>query len=113
PERVLERLDDLLRAAQAAGKVRADLDRVGADGLEMEHVVERRDGVTEGRRNVERVGRLLERLAGEVAVLLLREPQRRQRGRARARGIARADLLHVLEEGAHRSVSPMTASSEP
>src|SRR5579862_1977329 len=112
-ERLLERLDNLLRSAQAAGEVRADLDRVRADGVEIEHVVEGRDRVTEGRRDLERVGGLLERLARQVAMLLLREPQRLQRRRTRAFRIALADLLHLLVERAHRSVSPMTASSEP
>src|SRR5947209_479249 len=102
-ELLLESLDDLLCTAQAAGEVRADLDRVRADGLEVEHVVERRDGVTKRRRHVERVGRLFERLARQVAMLLLREPQRRQRSRMRLLRVARADLLDLLVERAHRS----------
>src|SRR5205823_3837407 len=39
-ELLLERLDDLLRADQRARHVRADLDQMPADGLEVEHVVE-------------------------------------------------------------------------
>src|SRR5207302_4810030 len=41
PELALERLDDLLRADERARYVGADLDEVPADGLEVEHVVER------------------------------------------------------------------------
>src|SRR3954469_3606159 len=109
----LEGLDHLLRAAERAREVRAHLNRVPPDRLEMEHVVEGRDRIAEGRRDLERLCGLLERLAGQPAVLLLREPQRRQHRRPRALGIARPQLLHLVAEGAHRSVSPMTASSEP
>src|SRR5204863_2557905 len=109
----LERLDDLLRPAERAGEVRADVDRVAPDRLEMEHVVEGRDRVAESRRDLERIGDLLERLARQPPVLLLREPQRGPRRRARALGIARTHLLDLVVERAHRSVSPITASSEP
>src|SRR3954454_6747412 len=109
----LEGLDDLLRPAERAGEVRAHLDRVPPDRLEVEHVVEGRDRVAEGRRDLQRVGGLLERLARQPAVLLLREPQRRQRRRARALGVARPDFLNLVVEGRHRSVSPITASREP
>ena len=43
---------------------------------------------------------------------LLREPQRREDGRALLR-VLRLDLLHLVVEGRHRSTSPMTVSSEP
>src|SRR5947208_3606891 len=109
----LEGLDHLLRAAERAREVRAHLDRVPPDRLEVEHVVEGRDRIAEGRRDLERVGGLLERLARQPAMLLLREPQGRQRRRARALRVARPDLLHLVVEGRHRSVSPITASSEP
>ena len=49
-ELALERLDDLLRADERAREVRADLDEVLADGLEVEHVVERRDRLAVGGR---------------------------------------------------------------
>ena len=109
----LERLDDLLRSAEGAGEVRADVDRVLPDGLEVEHVVEGRDRVAERRRHLERVGDLLERLPGEPAVALLCEPQRREHRRLRSLGIPRANLLDLVVQRAHRSVSPITASSEP
>src|SRR3954452_428934 len=54
-ELALERLHHVLRAAHAARDVRADLDVPGADGLEVEHVVERCDREAVRRRQVERV----------------------------------------------------------
>src|SRR5205814_4094950 len=42
-ELVLERVEDALRADERAREVRAHLDRVPPDGLEVEHVVEARD----------------------------------------------------------------------
>ena len=89
-ELALERLEHLLRADERARDVRADLDQVPADGLEVEHVVERRDRLAVRRRQVERVGHLAERLRREPAVALLREPERRQHRRARRRDTARA-----------------------
>src|SRR5881398_2304003 len=47
-ERSLERRQDLLRAAQSAADVRADLDQTPPDGREMEHVVEGRDPLAVG-----------------------------------------------------------------
>ena len=108
----LERLQHLLRADERAGDVRADLDEVPADGLQVVHVVEGRDRHAVRGRLVERLGDLAERLGREPAVALLREPQRRQGRRARHR-VERADLLDLVVERAHRSTSPMTASSEP
>ena len=112
-ELALERLDHLLGALEPAGDVRADLDHVLADGLEPEHVVERRDREAVGGRQVERVGDVAERLLGEpAAVALLRELERRHH-RRQALGVARPDLLDLVVERAHRSTSPMTPSSEP
>ena len=90
PSSVLERVDDALRADERAREVRAHLDEVLADRLEVVHVVERRDRVAVGRRQAERVGDLAERLRRQPAVLLLREPKRRQRRRARVREARRA-----------------------
>ena len=89
--------------------------RCVADGLEVEHVVERRDRMAVGGRQLERVGDLADRLGREPAVLLLREPQRRDRRRARALGeaVAQRPAIRVEERRAHRSTSPMTVSSEP
>ena len=82
----------------AAADVRADLDRVPADGLEVEHVVEARDGHAVRGRQVERVGDLLERLARQPAVALLGEPQRGQDRRASPPGSCARDLLHLVVE---------------
>src|SRR6476661_2310441 len=57
-ERRLERVDDALRARERARQVRADLDEVRPDGLEVEHVVERRDRLAVRGRHLERVGDL-------------------------------------------------------
>ena len=109
----LERLDDLLGPVQTAGDVRADLDHVLADGLEPEHVVERRDREAVRGCQVERVGDVAERLLGQpAAVSLLRQLQRRHHGRQALR-VPRPDLLDLVVERAHRSTSPMTPSSEP
>ncbi len=112
-ELALERLDDALCAGEGARDVRAHLDEVTPDRLGMEHVVEGRDGEAVGRRHVERVGDLAERLLREpAAVALLRQAQRRDDGRARLR-IGLLDLLDlVVERRRHRSTSPMTGSSD-
>ena len=61
-----------------ARDVRAHLDEVLADRCEVELVVERRDRLAVRGRHVERVGDLAQHVGREPAVLLLREPQRRQ-----------------------------------
>ncbi len=69
-----------------------------ADGLEPEHVVERRDREAVRRRQVERVGDVAERLLRKpAAVSLLCELQRRHHGRERL-GVALAHLLDLVEE---------------
>ena len=62
PSSLLERLDDALRADERAREVRADLDQVLPDRLEVEHVVERRDRAAVGGRQLERVGDLADRV---------------------------------------------------
>src|SRR6187551_2520317 len=109
---LLEALEHLLCAYERARDVCAHLDHVAADRLEVEHVVEGRNRFAERGRRTERVGALTQRLRREITVVLLREPQRRQRRGAPVR-ILRLDLLHVLVVRAHRSTSPMTVSSEP
>src|SRR5712691_12629997 len=111
-ELLLEALEHLLSAHERAGDVRAPLAHVPAGGCEVQHFVEGRNGFAESRRRAERLGAFAQRLRREVAVLLLRESQRRQRGRAPVR-ILRLDRLHLFVVGAHRSTSPMTVSSEP
>src|SRR5579864_7210269 len=110
-ELALERLEHGLRVHEPAAHVRAHLDRVAARGLEVEHVVEARDRHAVRGCQVERLADLLDRLRREPAVLFLREAQRRQDRRLRV-GVTLCDLLDLGLE-AHRSVSPMTASSEP
>src|SRR5207253_1794965 len=89
--------------------VRADLDQVPSDGLEVEHVVERRNRLAVGRRQVERLADLAQRLGRQPAVTLLREPQGRQDRRAPIR-ILRRDLPDLVYQ---RSTSPITVSREP
>src|SRR3990172_3471364 len=67
----LERLEHLLGADERAGDVRADLDEGLADGLELEHVVERGDRAAVRRRLAQRVGDLAQRVRREPAVALL------------------------------------------
>src|SRR5205085_3212939 len=83
-----------------------------ADGREVEHVVERGDGVAVRGREAERVGDLLERLRRQPAVPFLRETQR---GDGRGTGLRepRRELAHLLRERVHLSTSPITVSSEP
>ena len=98
-ELALEGLDDVLRARERARDVRADLDDVPADGLGVEHVVEGRDRMAVRGCQLERVGRLAERLLGEpAAVSLLRELERGQHGGERV-GIPLPDRLHLVVEG--------------
>ena len=92
-----------------ADSFRLHLEMVRADGLEVEHVVEARDAHAVRGRQVERVGDLLECLAREPAVALLRQAKCRQDRRLRF-GIPGCDLADLVY---HRSVSPMTASSDP
>src|ERR671910_1618586 len=116
PEVVLERLEHLLRAHERARDVGADLDEMPADGLQVVHVVERRDRHAVGGRLLERLRDLTEGRGREPSVALLREPQRRQGRRARD-GVAGADRLDLVVERllgrAHLSTSPITASREP
>src|SRR5712691_5807726 len=111
-ELLLEALEDLLSAHERTRDVGAHLDHVPSDRGEIEHLAEGGDGLAERRRRAERICALAQRLRREVAVLLLRQPQRWQRRRARVR-IVRLDLLHLFVKRAHRSTSPITVSSEP
>jgi hypothetical protein len=111
-ELLLEALEDLLSADERARHVRAHLDHVPPRRRELQHVVERGDGLAECGRRAESVCAFAQRLLRQIAVLLLRKPQRRQCCGAPVR-ILRLDLLYVFVVGAHRSTSPMTVSSEP
>src|SRR5204863_7413291 len=66
-ELALERRQDLLRAAQSAADVRADLDQTPPDWREMEHVVEGRDPLAVGGGELQGLADLLERLRRQPA----------------------------------------------
>src|SRR5918994_2255226 len=69
-----ERLQDALCSEQPAADVRAHLDHVPTDGLQLEHVVEARDRLAVGRCVPERLAHLAKRLGREpAAVALLRD----------------------------------------
>ena len=88
--------------------------RCFADRLEVVHVVEGRDGVAVGGRQVERVGNLANASGESQPYSLLREPQRGQRRRARRLRIAAAASPAMRSaRRAHLSTSPITVSSEP
>src|SRR5262245_42086163 len=101
----LERFEDALRALQPTAHVRADLDHVPADGLEVVHVVEGSDRLAVGRRQTESIAYLLERLGRKpTAVLLLRQAERRHDRGALVR-VLRGDLADLLRE-AHARILP-------
>src|SRR5207253_1229516 len=108
-----ERIDDALCAGERARQVRAHLDEVRTDWLEVIHVVERRDRLAIRGRHVERLGCFAERVGREPAVLVLREAEGLERRAARSLGVLRALGLDRVVEAAHRSTSPMTVSSDP
>src|SRR5579871_193470 len=124
-EPLLDVLDDLVRAAQHAGDVRAHRDVQAADGLRLEHRVEARDLVYLDRRHREVARDRVHELGRQVAaVLVLRGPERRQHRRAlavrRKLREPRVDLVaRVLAERrclaclTHRSISPKTMSRVP
>ena len=102
-------------AQQRARHRGADVDEVLADRLELEHLVERGRAEDLGRRCADELADVLDRLVGDVAVLLLGEVQQRDRRRPGLR-VAPDDLLGVhdvcLVEPRHqRSTSPSTGST--
>ena len=66
-ELLVQRLHDLVGAAELAGEVGADADAVAAHRLLVEEVVEGDDAVDLGRRQVELGGDRLDRLVGQPA----------------------------------------------
>src|SRR4249919_1899522 len=102
-ELALECLQYLLRSTERAGDVRAHLDERAPDRLEPELVVERRDREAVRGSEIERFGDVPKRLGRKpAAMLLLREPQRRQDG-GRALRILRAELAQTGgQRGAHQ-----------
>ena len=113
-ELLLERLETSCAPTSAHERFVQTSTSVPSDGLEVEHVVEGRDRLAVRGREVERVGDLAE-ASGES------QPSRSCASRSAgstaelAVGVLGRDLLHLrVELGvAHRSTSPMTASSEP
>src|SRR5918999_615422 len=79
------------------------------------HVVERRDRLDVGRRELHSVRDLAERLGRQPPVVPLLREMKRVHDRRAAVGVELPELLHPLVElgGGHRSVSPITESSEP
>ena len=91
-ERLLGMVHQLGRAHQRARHRLADVDEVLADGLELEHLVERRRTLHLRRGVPDQLGDVRHRLVGQVAVLLLRQVQQRDQRRLRPR-VAADDLL--------------------
>src|SRR5205814_10733670 len=88
----------------------ADLDEVPPYRLQLEHVVEGRDRLAVGGREIQSRADLLERLGGQpAAVPLLRDPQRREDRRPRHR-VLRRDRANLVDQRSH---SPITVSSDP
>ena len=118
PHRAAERgarvREQLLATGEQAGDVGADAHDVLADGLEVEHVVERRGPTNLGRRGAGELGDLSHGLVGDVTVLLLGQVQQGQHRRSLAR-VERHQLLGTLTKigtkVGHRSTSPMMGST--
>ena len=114
-ERRLGVLQQLERAAEQAGDVGAHRHDVGADGLDVQHVVEGGGAPHLGRGHAAQLGDLAHGLGDQPAVLLLGQVAQRDERRARL-GVERDQLLgpgaDVGGEVAHRSTSPMTGSTE-
>src|SRR5919201_1913845 len=115
-DRALHVRDDLVRAPQRAAEVRADVQAVLADRIEVEQRVEGRDALHVAGIQLQRRRHLAHRVRRQVPELLLGEVERRHHGRAGLWVSRRklADLLeHVLRESGHLSTSPSTVSALP
>src|SRR5206468_5805266 len=138
-----DRFGDALGAVQRARQGAADLHHILADRASVEHRVEGHDVLDVGAGDAEQLGAVADRIGRDIALLLLRQIERRQDRRAAAiGGIALDDLveprpvlrrvdkrgpflfelaLGSMEAGvvghlrmkAHRSTSPMTTSIDP
>ena len=109
-------VEDLVRAGEHAGDVRADGDDVPAYGLGVEHVVEGRGPPHLGGGAPEKIGDVLHRLFAQPAVLGLGQVAERDQGGATP-WVAGHDGLGpgaVVggQVGHQRSTSPMTGSTE-
>src|SRR5438105_667518 len=103
-------------SSMTAANVRADVDQPPSHRLQMEHVVEGRDALHEGRRQVERICYLHEGLGWQpTLVLLLRQTKCGHDSRPGLGILLRygPDLSLKMREHFQRSTSPMTVSSEP
>src|SRR5438094_172093 len=120
-DRLLDVVDDLVRAAQRAAEVCADIEAVLAHGLEVKQGVEGRDTLDVSRVELERRRDLAHGRRRQVAELFLRQVERRHHRRPGLRVLRRQlfDLVeHVCRKraflrGFHRSTSPSTASAVP
>src|SRR5205823_4442507 len=97
-EALFERGPDVVRPAQRARQVAADLEVPAARGLLPVHGVERRGGGHPRERQLHQLGHVLEDRQREPPELALREPERRQQGRA-ALGVAGEDRPVLDEDG--------------
>src|SRR5487761_92202 len=112
----LQAVDDVLGAAQHAAEVRADVEPVLADGIEVEERVEGGHAFDVPGIELQRDRDLAHRLGRQVAQLLLGEVERGHHRRAWLRILRRQrpDLFQqVTGQGAHRSTSPSTVSAVP
>ena len=115
-EAVLEVVEQLLAADEHAGDVGAHVDEVVADGLALEHLVERAGAEHLGRRDADQLGDVLHGVVGDVAVLLLRQVQERDQRRLGPR-VPSDDLggnaeVRSREASHQRSTSPMIGSTD-
>src|ERR1700694_545299 len=134
PDRLLHVVDDLVRPAQHAAEVRAHIEAMLADRLEMEQRVEGCDTLDVTGVELESLGHLAHRVRCQVAELFLSEVERRHHRQPRLR-VFGGKLFDLVEEmrrqnafrrgprrltakprslwGIHRSTSPSTVSAVP
>ena len=129
--------EDILAAVEPTGDVGADADMMPAARMRLEHRIEGGDLIDLYGRQPQVLGDSIHQIGREEAlVLLLHEPQRRERRRTLPtrrkpgdpavylmagvggeqcdlRAVARDELLAVARADAHRSISPKTMSCVP
>src|SRR5260370_11120923 len=115
-DRRLQMVRHLVRAAQHAAEVRAHVETVLADRLEVKERVEGRHALDVAWVELQGLSDLAHRLRRQVAELFLGQVERRHHRGARLRILGR-QLLYLFQdvcrESRHRSQSPSTASAVP
>src|SRR5216683_6456432 len=115
-DRRLQVIHHLVRAAQHAAEVRAHVETVLADRLEVKERVEGRHALDVAWVELQRLSDLAHRLGRQVAELFLGQVERRHHRGARLR-VFRRQLPYFFQdawrESRHRSQSPSTASAVP